>query len=221
VSILVLVTVSLSALAGGWLIDRVTDAASVDARAQLAADAAALAAVAESGPYGRNVQEVVAREYARLNGAELLECKCESWATAVQITVGIGEASATARAVINPEAFVPAAVMSGIEGLHPELARAVDQLIRAAHGRVHIQSGRRSTARQAQLWARALQTYGSPEAADNWVAPPGGSLHERGLAVDLGGDVELAARLVEQLDLPMWRPLPNEPWHFELVGSRD
>jgi hypothetical protein len=45
-------------------------------------------------------------------------------------------------------------------------------------------------------------------------------MHQRGLAVDLGGDVDLAVRLIRRLDLPMWRPLPNEPWHFELAGSR-
>ncbi|MEA2485709.1 MAG: D-alanyl-D-alanine carboxypeptidase, partial [Actinomycetota bacterium] len=58
------------------------------------------------------------------------------------------------------------------------------------------------------------------EAADDWVAPPGGSMHERGLAVDLGGDLQLAVRIVAQLHLPLWRPLMNEPWHFELIGSR-
>jgi hypothetical protein len=45
-------------------------------------------------------------------------------------------------------------------------------------------------------------------------------MHELGLAVDLQGDVETAARLVEELGLPLWRPMAYEPWHFELVGSR-
>jgi hypothetical protein len=45
-------------------------------------------------------------------------------------------------------------------------------------------------------------------------------MHERGLAVDLGGDVEEAAELVRKLGLPLHRPLANEPWHFELAGSR-
>lgn len=90
----------------------------------------------------------------------------------------------------------------------------------ASNGRVWIVSGYRSTARQYQLWVGALQKYGDPEIADNWVAPPGHSYHERGLAVDLGGDVEYAAQLVAELRLPMWRPMSWEPWHFEVVGSR-
>jgi hypothetical protein len=46
-------------------------------------------------------------------------------------------------------------------------------------------------------------------------------MHERGLAVDLGGDLALAADLIDELALPLWRPLANEPWHFELRGARE
>lgn len=105
-------------------------------------------------------------------------------------------------------------------GLHPAMAEAVSVLISAAEGRVWVNSGYRSTAHQAVLWQGALEKYGDPEVADNWVAPPGHSMHERGLAVDLGGDLALAARLVEQLGLPLWRPMSWEPWHWELSGSR-
>ena len=45
-------------------------------------------------------------------------------------------------------------------------------------------------------------------------------MHERGLAVDLAGDLDLAIEIIGRLDLPLHRPLPNEPWHFELLGSR-
>jgi hypothetical protein len=196
------------------------EGAAFKARAQAAADAAALAAVAESGPYGRNVQRIVAREYADANGATLIECKCESWATAVQVTVELNGATARARAVIDPEALVPARVWAGAGGLHPALGSAVEELITASAGRVRLVSGHRSTDRQSELWADALAKYGDPEVADNWVAPPGRSMHERGLAVDLGGDLELAVRLIDELRLPLWRPLANEPWHFELEGSR-
>ena len=212
---------TLVAVAAVILSTELADAASLKARAQAAADAAALAAVAESGPYGSNVQRLVAREYAEANGAVLIACKCESWATAVQVTVDLDGATARARAVIDPEAFAPARVWSGAGGLHPALGRAVDALIKASAGRVRLVSGFRSTERQSELWADAIAKYGDPEVADNWVAPPGRSMHERGLAVDLGGDLELAAGLVEDLRLPLWRPLSNEPWHFELEGSRD
>ncbi len=73
---------------------------------------------------------------------------------------------------------------------------------------------------QAMLWADALRRYGTAEVADDWVAPPGHSMHERGLAVDLAGDMSLAVRLIDELGLPLWRPMQHEPWHFELLGSR-
>lgn len=107
-----------------------------------------------------------------------------------------------------------------IAGLHPALAESVARLVAASQGRVWVVSGFRDSARQYELWVQALQKYGDPEIADNWVAPPGSSYHERGLAVDLGGDLALAARLVEELGLPLWRPMSWEPWHFELAGSR-
>ena len=195
-------------------------AAALDGRAQTAADAAALAAVAESGPYGSGAPERVAEAYARMNGATIVECRCAPGATAVQVAVEVDGALARARAVIDPEAFAPLVLGSGTGRLHPRLKAAVAQLVAASGGRISVTSGARSTAEQARLWQEALAKYGSPEAADDWVAPPGQSMHERGLAVDLGGDLALAVELVERLDLPLWRPMDHEPWHFELVGSR-
>ena len=77
-----------------------------------------------------------------------------------------------------------------------------------------------SRAEQRILWKAALERYGSPDRADDWVARPGTSMHERGLAVDLGGDLSVAVALVDELRLPLRRPLENEPWHFELEGAR-
>ena len=195
-------------------------AASLRGRAQAAADAAALAAVAESGPYGRGVPEREADIYARRNGATLIECRCEPGASAVQVAVAIDDVVARARAVIDPEAIAPAVLAPSSGRLHPRLSAAVDALVGASGGRIHVSSGARSTAEQARLWQEALAKYGTAEAADDWVAPPGSSMHERGLAVDLGGDLGLAVSLVDRLDLPLWRPMDHEPWHFELVGSR-
>jgi D-alanyl-D-alanine carboxypeptidase len=107
-----------------------------------------------------------------------------------------------------------------VAGMHPTLVASVSQLIEASGGRIWVVSGYRDSAHQYRLWLGALEKYGDPEIADNWVAPPGHSFHERGLAVDLGGDLDLAARLVNELGLPLWRPMSWEPWHFELIGSR-
>lgn len=183
------------------------------ARAQSAADAAALAAVAESAIYGGGDPRTMAAHYARLNDAEMVECLCDVGATAVQVEVVVQGVTAEARAVFDPEAVVPG---RDAGGLHPLLAEAVRRLVESASGSVYVVSGYRPPARQAELWERALSRYGDPEEADDWVARPGSSMHELGLAVDLGGDLELAARLIEDLGLPLVRPLAHEPWHFEL-----
>lgn len=96
--------------------------------------------------------------------------------------------------------------------------KALQKLLAATGGRAKVVSGTRSTARQTQLWNDALRKYGSAAKARKWVAPPGRSRHEKGLAADLGGDINLAAKLAGQFGLH--RPMAHEPWHFELKGSR-
>lgn len=108
--------------------------------------------------------------------------------------------------------------MATTEGLDPSFAAKVRALVAASGGRVTIVSGKRSVERQAQLWSAALRKYGSAAAARKWVAPPGRSRHNHGTAVDLGGDLALAAKLAPQFGLH--RPLKNEAWHFEPMGSR-
>lgn len=95
---------------------------------------------------------------------------------------------------------------------------AIQKLIAASGGKVKVVSGKRSTKRQNELYQAALKKYGSEKAARKWVAPPGRSRHEKGIAADLGGDLELAARLAPQFGLH--RPMIHEPWHYELRGSR-
>lgn len=122
-----------------------------------------------------------------------------------------------------PEVSSPGSVQAPLptlSGMHPAMADAVQKLIAASNGRVWLVSGFRDAQRQYQLWVGALEKYGDPDIADNWVARPGHSMHEAGLAADLGGDLDLAMRLIAELKLPLWRPMSWEPWHFELVGSR-
>lgn len=189
-------------------------------RARVAADAAALAAVAEAAPYGHNEQEGQARAFAMANGARLVDCLCAPGAEAVQVTVAVGDVEASARAVLDPTRFAPMSIAYPSDGLHPHLEEALDRLLPAGRGAIHVVSGWRSLDEQRVLWNEALARYGDPEIADDHVARPGTSLHESGLAVDLGGDVELAAGLVGSLGIPLHRPLAHEPWHFELIGSR-
>lgn len=212
----VIVAATVALVIGGGL-QEVGAAAVLRARAQTAADAAALAAVAESAPGGNGAPVAVAHRLARANGARVIACICEVGARAMQVEVEVDGVSARARAAFDPAALAPARAGA----LDPRVADALDRLLAAGRGRVWVVSGFRDPAEQERLWADALRRYGSPEIADNWVARPGHSMHEKGLAVDLGGDVEYAAELVDRLGLPLWRPMGWEPWHFELAGSRD
>lgn len=48
--------------------------------------------------------------------------------------------------------------------------------------------------------------------------PPGHSNHEKGIAVDFGGDMQLLAQLAPQYGI--YQPMSWEPWHYEPMGSR-
>src|SRR5262249_8028697 len=93
---------------------------------------------------------------------------------------------------------------------------------------LQLTSGFRDPAHQARLWAAALQKYGSPEEARKWVAPPGGSTHQSGRAVDLYlGGKNSSANVANLRTLPAYRwlvanagrfgfyPYEREPWHWE------
>lgn len=89
-------------------------------------------------------------------------------------------------------------------------------------------SGYRSSAHQQRLWERALKRYGTREEARKWVAPPGGSPHQSGRAIDLylgaRNDSGNVARL-RQTPAYKWLvanaqrfgfyPYDREPWHWE------
>lgn len=93
------------------------------------------------------------------------------------------------------------------------LTSRLNNLIAASGGRIWINSGDRSSSDQQSLWDAAVAKYG-PDQAANWVARPGTSNHEKGLAVDLGGDLTLAAQLAPRFGLKS--PMSWEPWHFEM-----
>lgn len=101
----------------------------------------------------------------------------------------------------------------------PRMEKAVNDLVAASGGRIWVVSGYRSEEEQARLWQQALRDYGSEEEARMWVAPPGKSNHGKGIAADLGGDLDLAHELAPRFGLHF--PMSWEPWHAELMGSRE
>lgn len=102
-------------------------------------------------------------------------------------------------------------------GFDPQFGSKINALIAASGGRIRIVSGYRSEAQQQALWDEAVKRYG-PIGARKWVAPPGHSNHEKGIAADLGGDIALAHKLAPQFGLVF--PMAWEGWHIEPSDAR-
>lgn len=102
--------------------------------------------------------------------------------------------------------------------MDPDFEARANALVAQSDGRIWIESGDRDTETQTRLWNEAVAKYGEDEAR-NWVAPPGHSNHEKGIAIDFGGDMELLAQLAPQFGL--YQPMSWELWHWEPLGSRD
>lgn len=85
---------------------------------------------------------------------------------------------------------------------------------------LYITSGFRSEDRQADLFAEAVEKYGSESEAAKWVLPPQFSHHPDGLAIDVNypGD-RAGAKWLESNGsrFGLCRVYANEWWHFEGV----
>lgn len=108
------------------------------------------------------------------------------------------------------------------DGLNPTFEAAVNQMIADAPGSISISSGFRSVQRQKELWNQALKKYGSPAVARKWVAPPGNSKHNHGLAADLKYASDEVKRWAHEnaAKYGLTFPLSNEDWHIEPIGAR-
>jgi hypothetical protein len=115
---------------------------------------------------------------------------------------------------------------NSLSGMNPQFEGALASMFAAAPDEVRqalaIKSGYRSPQVQQQLWNAALAKYGSPEAARKWVAPPGNSEHNHGLAADLAFTSPFALQWAHQNagQFGLAFPLSNENWHVELAGAR-
>ena len=181
--------------------------ASARTRAQTAADAAALAAAQELIAPSATSPRDVAEEYADRHGAEVRDCQCEPASdeavVVVQIPVSLpflgGQrlVHATARAVVEPP---------GAAGLDPMFASRLACLFAKVPG-LWIVSGYRTREEQAALY----------EEKPDLAAPPGHSMHELGLAADLGFPSEESRRDAHAAapSCGLVFPVSYEPWHVE------
>lgn len=180
-------------------------AARVRGRAQAVADAAALAAAQELIHPTADV-EAVAGEYAGRHGAELIACACDGpdeVTVEVELDVwlpflGPRTVRARARALV--------AAPAGSRGLQPWFIARLSCLFSRVPG-LWIVSGFRTRTEQARLHRR------KPHLA----APPGRSMHEVGLAADLGYPSAAARRAAHASagGCGLRFPLSHEPWHVE------
>lgn len=105
--------------------------------------------------------------------------------------------------------------MGWYDGMDSEFARRLQALIEASGGRISVGSGYRSVEEQQRLW--------DASAKDGvWVAAPGKSNHNWGVAADLGFDGDGQAWAHENAPrFGLIFPMSWEPWHIEPVGVRD
>jgi secretion/DNA translocation related TadE-like protein len=211
VSIVIVAAVALAGIVAAFSAD-LSRVIVARARAQTAADAAALGAAQELLiPSGTSPQQV-AHDFAHRNGARMVGCHCDPGSSEAVVTVEVEvelpllaqtrTVLASARAVI--------AAPAGSEGLQPLFVARLSCLFREVDG-LWIVSGFRTRAEQAALF----------EAKPGLAAPPGSSNHELGLAADLGYPSEDAERdaHARASSCGLEFPVPYEPWHVEPVGA--
>lgn len=112
--------------------------------------------------------------------------------------------------------------MSWWDGLNDDFSARMQAFVAASGGKLSIYSGYRSVETQQQLWDEAVAKYG-PENANMWVAPPGKSNHNRGMAADIGYETAdaMAWAHANAAKFGLEFPMEWEPWHIEPAGLRD
>lgn len=122
--------------------------------------------------------------------------------------------------------FAVPAIAPNVDGLNRSFASSMRDMLldmpQELRAQVRITSAARTTERQAQLWNEAMAKYGNETAASRWVARPGGSTHETGLAIDIQTRSESARRWMHSnaSRFGLQFPLAHEPWHIEPISAR-
>jgi hypothetical protein len=111
---------------------------------------------------------------------------------------------------------------SHVEGLKPEFQSRLGPFLRTVDN-TQILSGYRSPEHQKRLFDRAVKKYGSAAAARKWVAPPGRSNHNKGIAADLSyGDAAARNRAHKEAEsFGLTFRMSHEPWHIEPIKGWD
>lgn len=151
------------------------------------------------------------------------------------LAVGLGPAANMPFAPTGPSmdaARLQAVAIGGatrpdaITGLNGPFAAALSSMIGDAQRlfgdeAIKVVSAFRSIEVQAKLWSDALQKYGSVAEARKWVAPPGSSNHNFGLAADLryGNPAVQQWAHANAATYGLGFRMGNEPWHVEPTNA--
>ncbi|MET9662591.1 M15 family metallopeptidase [Streptomyces sp. NPDC006510] len=104
--------------------------------------------------------------------------------------------------------------------LDEPLLKAVQEAARDARGdgvEFRVTSGWRSKEHQQRLLDEAIERYGSPEKARQFVNTPEKSTHVSGTAVDIGPTDADDWLIRNGSDYGLCQVYDNEMWHFELL----
>jgi trimeric autotransporter adhesin len=102
-----------------------------------------------------------------------------------------------------------------LEGVQEPLRSIAAHIVEDSGGAIGISNGFRTREQQQKLYNDYIN--GVPGQAR--AARPGHSHHERGLAIDFSGDMDLLAKLGPKYGLQ--QPMDDEAWHWELGNGQD
>ena len=102
-------------------------------------------------------------------------------------------------------------------GMYAPFQSAIDQMIADAPGKITVTSGYRTPERQEELWNEHAAKYPDPEVRDDYVARPGQSSHNYGLAADLSYADEEALKWAHEnaAKYGLNFRMGHEDWHIE------
>lgn len=108
------------------------------------------------------------------------------------------------------------------DGLDHELGRRYDRAAEEAATagvELYINSGKRDADVQDQMFANAIEQYGSEDEAIRWVLPADMSAHVAGEAIDVAPEARRAWLAANGDRFGLCLVYENEPWHFEALGD--
>lgn len=111
--------------------------------------------------------------------------------------------------------------LTGDVDINSIFASRLAALAKSYNKKIHISSGYRSIEEQWVLWNKRIKEHPNESEKERrrWVAYPGSSMHQFGIAADVE---EFAKALTNEQLKPfgLIKPLSNEDWHIEPVEAR-